>query len=683
MIKENIDKINNLIDEKNHNEALKFAKELLKENDKDEGIYYYIGNIYSSLEEYNKSIEYYDKTIKLNPKYEKAYNNRALSKNAIFEYDGALEDIKKLFELNTDKEYLYMYYDNLGLIKSNIGEHDDAIANFNKSIELNNKYDNVYNNRGSTYLLLEKYDEAIKDFNRAIKLNDKFKWAYLNRGITKNKLGQYNKAIKDFDKVIEIDYHYKEAYLNRGISNFCLEKYNESIEDFNKVISLDDQYEEAYYYNALNYYVLDNYKESLYNFSMLSKLNYNFSASNLLNIITKYFKLNYNSILNIISLLVEDKSYIDIWKRDTTLSIINKEIENIDNYILKNIKEVLLFEYLLISLLSFKSELLYDHYEKEVSIVHYTSLEILFSLLDDNKNKLRITSITTANDRNEGKILENIFYNNNVNMKIENNNEYNLIPFQTSFSRNKDSLTMFRLYGKDKNIESTGVCLVLDESYFDDDPFGDIIPVKMNSQYLDLENSYIDNENKENYYNKNSLYWILYYNEDKNQLVFNPTNSKYKSIIINLENVYKAELKEKEKNIEIVIKFIFKKIFEASDNINKIEKDKIKNIIFSYLFENIRYLIKHEAFFEEQELRIISINNIDSKDIKRDLKKKRLYIDYCKLFDKNENYIKEIILGSKVSNVQSVAEYISKILLEKENNKLKSTKITVSKAPLR
>ena len=242
---------------------------------------------------------------------------------------------------------------------------------------------------------------------------------------------------------------------------------------------------------------------------------------------------------------------------------------------------------------------------------------------------------------------------------------------------------MFRLYGKDKNIESTGVCLVLDESYFDDDPFGDIIPVKMNSQYLDLENSYIDNENKENYYNKNSLYWILYYNEDKNQLVFNPTNSKYKSIIINLENVYKAELKEKEKNIEIVIKFIFKKIFEASDNINKIEKDKIKNIIFSYLFENIRYLIKHEAFFEEQELRIISINNIDSKDIKRDLKKKRLYIDYCKLFDKNENYIKEIILGSKVSNVQSVAEYISKILLEKENNKLKSTKITVSKAPLR
>lgn len=683
MTKENIDKINSLIDKKQYNEALKCTEELLKENDKDAEIYYYIGNIYSSSKKYNESIEYYDKTIKLNPENKKAYNNRALSKNDIGKYDEALEDIKKALELNTDNKDLYIYYDNLGLIKSNMGEHDEAIKDFNRAIELNNKYDNVYNNRGCTYLILEKYDEAIEDFTKAIKLNDKFKWAYLNRGIAKNELRQYNNAIKDFDKLIEIDSNYKEAYLNRGVSNFLLEKYNDAIDDFNKAVDMDSEDEKAYYYKALSYYALDNYKESLCNFSMLSKLNYDFSVSNLINLITKAFKLNYNGILNTINLLIENNLYNDIWKNDVTLSIINKEIENIDDYIITNIKEVLLFEYLFISLLSFKSELLCNHYKNEVSIVHYTSLKTLNSLLDNNTNKLRITTITTANDRNEGRILENIFNRNNVNIKIENDNKNNLIPFQTSFSRNKDSLTMFRLYGKDKNIESTGICLVLDESYFDDDPFGNIIPINMNSNYLDLENSYINNEHKENYYNKHSLYWVLYYNEDKNQLVFNPTNSKYKSIIINLDNIYKSELKEKEKNIEVVIKFIFRKIFEASDNINKKTKNKVKNIIFSYLFENIRYIIKHEAFFEEQELRIISINNIDSQDIKRDLRTKRLYMDYTELFNKDENYIKEIILGSKISNVQSVAEYISKMLLEKENNKLKNIKISVSKAPLR
>lgn len=602
MTKENIDKINNLIDKKQYDEALRFSEELLKENDKDAEIYYYIGNIYSSSKKYDKSIEYYDKTIKLNPKHKKAYNNRALSKNDIGKYYEALEDIKKALELNTVKEDLYIYYDNLGLIKSNIGEHDEAIKYFNRAIELNNKYDNVYNNMGYIYFILEKYDEAVKDFTKAIKLNNKFKWPYLNRGVTKNKLRQYNKAIKDFSKLIEIDSNYQEAYLNRGVSKFFLEKYNDAIDDFNKAIDIDIEYEEAYYYKALSYYALDNYRESLYNFSVLSKLNYDFSVSNLINLIT--FELNYNSILSIINLLIENNLYNDIWKNDVTLYIISKEIENIDDYLMKNIKEILLFEYLLIALLSFKSELLCNHYKNEVSIVHYTSLKTLNSLLDNNTNKLRITSITTANDRNEGKILENIFNRNNVNIKIVNDN-------------------------------------------------------------------------------KKSLYWVLYYNEHKNQLVFNPTNSKYKSIIINLDNIYKAELKEKEKNIEVVIKFIFRKIFEASNNINKKAKNKVKNIIFSYLFENIRYLIKHEAFFEEQELRIISINNIDSQDIKRDLRTKRLYMDYTELFNKDENYIKEIILGSKISNVQSMAEYISKMLLEKENNKLRNIKVSISKAPLR
>ncbi|WP_157147524.1 tetratricopeptide repeat protein [Brachyspira pilosicoli] len=543
MTKENIDKINNLIDKKQYDEALRFSEELLKENDKDAEIYYYIGNIYSSSKKYDKSIEYYDKTIKLNPKHKKAYNNRALSKNDIGKYYEALEDIKKALELNTVKEDLYIYYDNLGLIKSNIGEHDEAIKYFNRAIELNNKYDNVYNNRGYTYFILEKYDKAIKDFTKAIKLNNKFKWPYLNRGITNNELRQYNKAIKDFSKLIEIDSNYKEAYLNRGVSNFLLEKYNDAIDDFNKAIDIDDEDEEAYYYKALSYYALDNYRESLHNFSMLSKLNYDFSVSNLINLIT--FELNYNGILSIINLLIENNLYNDIWKNDVTLYIISKEIENIDDYLMKNIKEMLLFEYLLIALLSFKSELLCNHYKNEVSIVHYTSLKTLNSLLDNNTNKLRITSITTANDRNEGKILENIFNRNNVNIKIVNDNKNNLISFQTSFSRNKDSLTMFRLYGKDKNTESTGICLALDESYFDDNPFGNVIPVNMNPHYLDMKNSYINNEYKENYYNKKSLYWVLYYNEHKNQLVFNPTNSKYKSIIINLDNIYKAELKEK------------------------------------------------------------------------------------------------------------------------------------------
>lgn len=75
--------------------------------------------------------------------------------------------------------------------------------------------------------------------------------------------------------------------------------------------------------------------------------------------------------------------------------------------------------------------------------------------------------------------------------------------------------------------------------------------------------------------------------------------------------------------------------------------------------------------------------NYNSSNIYTDNQNKRLYIDYIKLFDGNENYIKEIILGAKIENAEAIAEYINKIL----NNKYKHSKediiISISNAPLK
>lgn len=78
-------------------------------------------------------------------------------------------------------------------------------------------------------------------------------------------------------------------------------------------------------------------------------------------------------------------------------------------------------------------------------------------------------------------------------------------------------------------------------------------------------------------------------------------------------------------------------------------------------------------------------SNYKSEEIKADRKNNKLYIDYLKLFDENNNYIKEIIIGSKVENNESIAEYIRKILHEKNNdrNKLDDIKVSISEAPLR
>lgn len=184
---------------------------------------------------------------------------------------------------------------------------------------------------------------------------------------------------------------------------------------------------------------------------------------------------------------------------------------------------------------------------------------------------------------------------------------------------------------------------------------------------------------------RRNLYWILYYNEKENILVFNPTDSKYTNVVIDLKEIDTIDNSDyKYSNIVNIIKKIFKNIFETVDFINSNITDwQIKNYIFSYLFENIKYVIKHEAFFEEQELRILIISDIESKNIQMDTKIRKLYVNYLKLFDDKSNYIKEIIVGSKVENVESIIEYIRKLLSSKQNKELHNIPVTFSKAPLR
>ena len=58
-----------------------------------------------------------------------------------------------------------------------------------------------------------------------------------------------------------------------------------------------------------------------------------------------------------------------------------------------------------------------------------------------------------------------------------------------------------------------------------------------------------------------NLYWVIYYNEEKNQLVFNPTKSKYSSVIIDLNTINKN--KKNINKIEDLINLLHSKYHEA------------------------------------------------------------------------------------------------------------------------
>ena len=87
---------------------------------------------------------------------------------------------------------------------------------------------------------------------------------------------------------------------------------------------------------------------------------------------------------------------------------------------------------------------------------------------------------------------------------------------QTSFSRCIDSLTMFRLYGKNEDKEGTGVSLVFGKEFFDTTFQYNEVPFSSTIKGDSVSNNIQNNQNKQ------PLYYVLYYDEKTNEIVFNP-----------------------------------------------------------------------------------------------------------------------------------------------------------------
>ncbi|WIH82837.1 tetratricopeptide repeat protein [Brachyspira pilosicoli] len=597
-------------------------------------------------------------------------------------FEEAIKLCDEVIKKDNKDEDAYFY---IGICKFDLKNYKESIKYFDKVIEINPSNENAYFNIALSKSNLKQYEEAIKYYDEFLKLNTNDKYVYINIGVLKANLGRYEESIKDFYKVIEICPDSADAYFNIGVSKAYSKMYDESIIYFDKAIKINLYYEDAYFNRGISRIYLKRYEESIKDFNYVAKINSNFKNDFIIDIMNSLEM--YPDIEKIFQLLIKNENII-LWRNEPITNLISrfKESKNFNNELKENIKYLLLYEYFLLKILTFDIE-----ENNNIEISHYTSLDVLPLLLNVKENtkesgNIRINNITTANDPKEGKILESIFNKNNIDIKIENDEK--ALTLQTSYSRNKDSLTMFRLYGKKENKEATGICLVLNNEYFDNlytSPYSYEFKFKIENNKIEIDEKINKEKSQEN---KRNLYWVLYYNEKENQLIYNKEKSKYASNIIDLNDlVDNIELKEDDKK-EDLIKYAFAKIFYYTKEIKK-EVDKnyqnIKNQLYSYLFENIKYIIKHEAFFEEQELRMLVTNDYKSDEILIDNDKKKLYIDYMPLFDERTNYIKEIIIGSKVENNEAVAEYIRKVLHTKntEMNKLDDIKVSISEAPLR
>lgn len=331
----------------------------------------------------------------------------------------------------------------------------------------------------------------------------------------------------------------------------------------------------------------------------------------------------------------------------------------------------------------------------ERSVAHYTKPGVLFNLLKNEPSDFRLNVVDFMNDPTENQLLSNW-----LEIKSDSNND--IKSFLASFSFNHNSLNQFRLYGNENNIVGSGVSIVFNQQFFGSDVNRSINDDSINSLNQNFTSKLTANTDMLNKAKNDtkilkdndttplhplSLFRCVYFDPETNYISIAKRNLysfylEHKSCepeVINSKwQKYLDLLDEENKISEIreLLQQIRNEIMKLKDN-EKIQVISNLDQLISLALMPISCLIKHAAFEDEDECRIIYITHIADDKIQAPYdytSANNLFINYAKV----EEYIDKIYLGPQCQPSHKL--WITNHVRKSNNN---SIKVIQSEMPLR
>ncbi|WP_299552588.1 tetratricopeptide repeat protein [Seonamhaeicola sp.] len=206
----------------------------------------------NDLGDYSGAIVDYSKII-LNKPDADSYFNRGNSRFSLKDFVGARNDYAKAYEL--DSNFIDALY-SLACVKYDLEDYNGAIEDFNKVLKIAPNFPEVYMLRAASYKALNKLKKALEDYTLAIYISPNAN-TYYNRGVFYMDINYYAKANRDLTKSIRINSNNTFAHFYRGASFMLLGKYQNAIEDFSNALVLDSMDFDALLGLALTYYKMN------------------------------------------------------------------------------------------------------------------------------------------------------------------------------------------------------------------------------------------------------------------------------------------------------------------------------------------------------------------------------------------------------------------------------------------
>lgn len=301
----------------------------------------------------------------------------------------------------------------------------------------------------------------------------------------------------------------------------------------------------------------------------------------------------------------------------------------------------------------------------ERKLAHYTSTYTCNLLLGNEQKEIapslfRLNTINNVNDPSEGQLLirklKGIKDNNFT--ALDFNEEFH--AFISCFTFNHDSLNQFRLYGKQDNKEASGMSLVFKKEFFQSQNFvGGLSHLSVENTSKIIKNISTINDTKldntkvqaseDNKIVKYSVMRCVYLDPtseyfhlaQRNRLTFFREFGEKRIIKNGTEQsqaeyewgIYQDYIKIITDEFKIAYEDLKVTYEEVETEINSVRfilgslKQKELNTLLDEILLPLKYLIKHSAFREEQECRMIYITSIDRPEVTMEYGS-FLYVEY-------------------------------------------------------
>ena len=223
---------------------------VVKYSSEDATAWFYLANCYNNLGDFISAKNAYIKVIELRKEYVEAYKSLCVVLLKLDMMSYAIEYAAKA-QIYAPDDYIYDFVTGTAYMK--LKEFDKSITPLENALKKAPDNFGVYNSLGTAYMATNKSEDAINCYKKAIEVFPENPMGYFNLGSAYQILKKYNDSCVYLKKAVELDDEDETFKTTYAMSLVKIENYHEAINVYKKLLVQHPE-KENYKFNLINCY---------------------------------------------------------------------------------------------------------------------------------------------------------------------------------------------------------------------------------------------------------------------------------------------------------------------------------------------------------------------------------------------------------------------------------------------